>query len=154
MLWRYHVNNPAVLRMRGFRAASLEAITSHPGVTCFTDTVLPCALKKLQMCAGSKPRCAVVFVMILTLGVSLGLPAEDVLEAVYDESEALPLEGAPSSSIVLLPVAARTPQPVKSGFPFQGGSLTRRCQGRAERRAWSPHPSSDSLTILDHSLRC
>ena len=40
----------------------------------------------------AKPRCAVVFLMVLTLGVSLGLPAEDVLDAVYDESETLPFD--------------------------------------------------------------
>ena len=47
------------------------------------------------MGAAAKPRWAIVFLMMLTLGVSLGLPAEDVLEAAYDESEALPYEGTP-----------------------------------------------------------
>jgi len=37
--------------------------------------------------AADKPCCAIVFLMIFTLGVSLGLSAEDVLDAVYDESE-------------------------------------------------------------------
>jgi hypothetical protein len=110
---------------------------------------------KLDMGATAEPRCAVVFLMILTLGVSLSLPAEDVLDAIYDESEALPYEGASSFSIVLPKVAAQTPQPTrKSDFPFHPGSLTRRRERPAERRAWSAHPISDSLTILDHSLRC
>jgi hypothetical protein len=60
------------------------------------------------MGAPTKPRCAVVFLMILTLGVSMGLPAEDVLDAAYDESEALPLEAIPRFSIVLSPLATRT----------------------------------------------
>jgi hypothetical protein len=57
-----------------------------------------------------KPRFAVVFLMILTIGLSLGLPAEDVLDAVYDESEALPYEVVPLFSIALRPVAFRTTQ--------------------------------------------
>ena len=64
----------------------------------------------------AKPRCAVVFLMILTMGVSLGLPAEDVLDAVYDESEALPYEGTPLFSIVVPPVAARTTRAVLSSY--------------------------------------
>ena len=62
------------------------------------------------MGAAVKARFAIVFVMLLTLGISLGLPAEDVLDAVYDESEALPSEGTPLFSIVLSPVAARRTQ--------------------------------------------
>jgi hypothetical protein len=57
-----------------------------------------------------KPRFAVVFLMILTIGLSLGLPAEDVLDAVYDESEALPYEVVPLFSIALRAVAFRTTQ--------------------------------------------
>lgn len=63
----------------------------------------------------AKPRCAVVFLMVLTLGVSLVLPAEDVLDAVYDESETLPFEFVSLFSIATLPVAARiTPVPLSS----------------------------------------
>jgi len=58
----------------------------------------------------AKPRCAVVFLMVLTLGVSLGLPAEDVLDAVYDESEAAPYEVLPPVSIAVSRLSARTTQ--------------------------------------------
>lgn len=62
-----------------------------------------------------KPRFAVVFMMILAVGVSLGLPAEDVLDAVYNESEALPYEVVPLFSVMLRSVAFRTTQePVSS----------------------------------------
>jgi hypothetical protein len=64
----------------------------------------------------AKPRCAVVFLMILTMGVSLGLPAEDVLETVYDESEAFPSEGIPLFSIVMPLAAARTTRAVLSSL--------------------------------------
>jgi hypothetical protein len=68
------------------------------------------------MGVAAKPRCAVVLLMILTLGVSLGLPAEDVLDSVYDESEAVPYEGTPLFSIAAPPVAARTTQTVLSSL--------------------------------------
>ena len=51
---------------------------------------------------------AVLFLMILASGVSLGLPAEDVLDAAYDESEAVPYEVVPPASIVVSPLSART----------------------------------------------
>jgi len=76
------------------------------------------------MGATAKPRCAIVFLMILTLGVSLGLPAEDVLDAVYDESEPLPYENIPLVPIVRSPAAVRTTQSqlsslhIKSEAPF------------------------------------
>jgi hypothetical protein len=70
------------------------------------------------MAGAAQPRFAVVLLMILTLGLSLGLPAEDVLDAVYDESEALPCEDAPSFSMTLSPVDARTTQsPLSSLHP-------------------------------------
>jgi hypothetical protein len=57
----------------------------------------------------AKLRFAVVFLMIFTACLSLGLPAEDVLDAVYDELEVLPYEVIPLS-ISVPPMAARTTQ--------------------------------------------
>jgi hypothetical protein len=54
----------------------------------------------------AKPHRAFVFLMVLTLGLSLGLPAEDVLDAVYDESEAVPYEVIPPHSISSSPLSA------------------------------------------------
>jgi len=64
----------------------------------------------------AKPRCAVLFLMVLTLGVSLGLPADDILETVKDESKALPPESIPLISIVVPLVAARTTRAVLSSL--------------------------------------
>jgi hypothetical protein len=66
--------------------------------------------------ATKKPRFAVVFLMIFTLGVSLGLPAVDVLDAVYDESEAVPYEVVPLPSMAAQPAAARTTQATLSSL--------------------------------------
>ena len=64
----------------------------------------------------TKPGLAIVCLIILALGLPLGFAAEDVPETAYDESEALPYEGAPLFSIVLRPVAARTTQEGLSFF--------------------------------------
>jgi hypothetical protein len=53
----------------------------------------------------------VVFVL-LAFGLSLAVPAEDVPETGYDESEALPYESTPLSSIVVPLAAAPTTQAV------------------------------------------
>jgi hypothetical protein len=50
--------------------------------------------------------------MVLTLGMFVGLPAEDVLDAVYDESEAVPYEVITPVLIVVSPLSARTTQVV------------------------------------------
>lgn len=46
----------------------------------------------------AKPRCAIVFLMVLTVGMFVSLPVEDVLDAVYDECEPVPCEVIPQMS--------------------------------------------------------
>lgn len=57
-----------------------------------------------------KPRIAIVFLVVLTLSLSLGSLAEDIPETAFDESEPAPFEAVPLFSIVALPVADRIPQ--------------------------------------------
>jgi hypothetical protein len=65
----------------------------------------------------AKPRGAVVLLMVLTLGTSLGLPAEDVLDIVYDESEPAPCEVIPlvSTASPLVPASGTQvpPRPLR-----------------------------------------
>ncbi|MGH9642693.1 MAG: hypothetical protein ACRD3Q_09720, partial [Terriglobales bacterium] len=51
-------------------------------------------------------RLVLAFLMILGLGISLGLPAQDVLDAVCDESETLPYESTPLVSDGIVRAAA------------------------------------------------
>jgi hypothetical protein len=77
------------------------------------------------MRVASKSRFAIVFLMLLGMGLYLGLPAEDVLDAVYDESEALPCEDAPLFSIVMSPLAAsRTQAPLSALHRVPGAPST------------------------------
>ena len=57
-----------------------------------------------------------VLCVLLGFGVSLAVPAEDVPETAYDESEGLPYEGTPLFSIVVPLLVARTNQAVPSSL--------------------------------------
>ena len=70
----------------------------------------------------TKSRFAIVFLMFLALGLSVGLPAEDVMDTTYDESEAVPFEGAPLFSIAAPTVTARTTQKGLSSLPLESGA--------------------------------
>jgi len=71
------------------------------------------------MAAAAKPCFTVVFLMLLSLGLSLGLPAEDVLDVVYDECECVPYEVTPLYSIVALRMATQSIQGLPSSLPLK-----------------------------------
>ena len=61
-------------------------------------------------------RCSIlVLFVLLVFGASVVVPAEDVPETAYDESEALPYESVPLFSIAAAPVTTRSAQAVR-GF--------------------------------------
>lgn len=101
-----------------------------------------------------KPRSVLILFLLLGFCMCLALPAEDVLETVYDESEALPYENTPLLSTVVPQASARI---ANSELSFDSllrfNSLTKRCKRRREDNARS-HCVPDSLTIINHSLRC
>ena len=64
-----------------------------------------------------------IFCVLLGFGMSVAVPAEDVPETAFNESEGLPYEGIPLFSIVMPLGAARTTQAVLSSFhPRLGAS--------------------------------
>ena len=73
-----------------------------------------------------RPCFILILFVLLGFGLSLAVPAEDVPETAYDESEALPYESTPPVSILVPMGAARTIQVVPSSlhlklvapFPF------------------------------------
>jgi hypothetical protein len=100
-------------------------------------------------------RSAILFFVILTLGLSLAVVPEDVPETAFDESETQPYEGTPLFSIVVRPVAARAAEGgLTCVSPLRFAPVTGRCQCRLQYERVSAHPDSNSLTILDCSLRC
>ena len=62
-----------------------------------------------------------ILFVLLGFGLSLAVPAEDVPETVYDESEGLPYEGTPLFSSVVALGAARTLQLSLSSFHLKVG---------------------------------
>ncbi len=63
-----------------------------------------------------------ILFVLLGFGVSLAVPAEDVPETAYDESEALPYESTPLFSIVVPLGCARTTQAVGSSLDYKLGA--------------------------------
>ena len=95
----------------------------------------------------AKPRCAVVFLMVLTLGVSLGLPAEDVLDAVYDESETLPFDVLLDSNVVSLMADGATLAP-RSALPLDLVAPPPCAPARVRNGEAHVHRSSDTRVSL------
>ena len=62
----------------------------------------------------TKPRTAIVFLMILAVFLPPDFPAEDVPETAYDESEDPPYEGVPPFSLVVPPVNGQSTQELAS----------------------------------------
>ena len=79
----------------------------------------------MRMHPAAKPGFAVVLLMFLALGLSVGLPAEDVLETTYDELEAVPYEGTARLSTEEPPMAARTTQDVPSSLRLDPSAPSR-----------------------------
>ena len=100
-------------------------------------------------------RSAIVFLVILTMGLSLSVLPDDIAETAFDESETQPYETTPLFSIVVRPVVART---AANGLtcvsPLRFAPVTGRGGCRRPYERVPAHPDSDSLTILDCSLRC
>lgn len=102
-----------------------------------------------------KPCSGFLFFTFLFLGMALWLPAEDVPETTYDESETLPCEI--TEQFVISP--DRLPAGEPAGFINRVsasvcGRITAYC-GRDPQYASLPvHPTGNIFIILSHSLRC
>jgi|SRR5208283_1793218 len=101
-----------------------------------------------------KPYFALALFLLLGFGVSLVVPAEDVPETPYDESEALPYEGTPLFSLVAPQASGRIAKAERNcGSPLRFNSSTRRYKRRYESSSKS-HCVPVFLPILDHAFRC
>jgi len=95
-----------------------------------------------------------IFFVLLGFGVSLAVPVEDAPDTAYDESELLPYEGVPLFSIVVPQTPGRIAEAERScDSLLRFNSLAKRCKRCRENNPRS-HRVSDSLPILNHSLRC
>ena len=95
-----------------------------------------------------------VLFVLLGFGLSLAVPAEDVPETAYDESEALPFEDTPAVSIAVPETVTQAPKERPRASRFRLGSLRRPGAQHLDHVTGWAYPISDSLTILDQSFRC
>jgi len=102
----------------------------------------------------SRSRSVLVLFLVLVFGLSFTVPAEDIPETPYDESETLPCESTPVFSRVVQDSAQALHSVLTLAFPLHFNPTARRNEIFAEQSAWAPHPTCDSVTILDHTLRC
>jgi hypothetical protein len=97
-------------------------------------------------------RAALVLLATLALGLSFAVPAEDVLETPYDESESLPYEMTSlSGDLVQESVLTLQVSPIVPAGSF---STHRDASGWLGRRELPAHHNSESLIILDRTFRC
>lgn len=99
-----------------------------------------------------KPCFVLIVFVLLGFGASVVVPAEDVPDTAYDESEALPYESTSVFSIAAPKALAPDGHAVVAMLRF--GSLRTPATQRFDQRIDSSYPIGDSLTIRDHSLRC
>ena len=91
---------------------------------------------------------AVVFLMILTFGLFVAFPAEDLPETAYDESEAPPYEVVSLFSIAVPLVAARTTQRALSSLHLKPGALSLFVSARVHDTDAKSADARPSFTLL------
>jgi hypothetical protein len=101
-----------------------------------------------------KPCSILVFSVLLSLGLSVFVPAEDVPETAYDESETLPLASTPMFSIPVPNAVVPAPAGRSLVAASCPGSLRRLGSQRLDHWTVSPYAISNSLTSLARILRC
>ena len=102
----------------------------------------------------TRARSVLVLLIALVLGVFFAIPAADLPETAYDESESLPYEGTPVVSIAGPAIVAEKPAVRPCEWRPRFRSLRTADAQLVERGAGWAHPICDSLIILDRSLRC
>jgi len=98
------------------------------------------------------PRSVLVLLLLLMFGVCLVVPAENVPETPYDESDALPYESTALFLVVAPQASGRiTKAELSCAFRFVSSAnrCKRRCEGSPQSRC-----VPDSVIVLDHAFRC
>ena len=97
-----------------------------------------------------RPRASFLFLVLLVLGLSLTVPAEDPPETAYDESEAQPYERTPFASNLTQSATALVTQAARIG---QRRQLVNLCRVAATRiNGTGAHRYAEPRTAL--SLLC
>lgn len=97
-----------------------------------------------------------VFVLLLTmvLGLFLAVPAEDISETAFDESETLPYESTPLFSIEVPQAAAPEAQDVLGASDLKAGALFPITSTRINRNDAARAPNVRGTLALLSTLLC
>ena len=101
-----------------------------------------------------KPCFALFCFVFVSLGLMWAVPATDLPETVYDESESLPFETGAVLSIEVSESVAEVSAETRGTSLLPVAGLRRLATGRLGHGTSPAYPMCDSLTILEHSLRC
>jgi hypothetical protein len=102
----------------------------------------------------AKPHCAFVWMMVLALSATLGLPAEDVWDGTYDDSEAAPYELVPLDSISSSPLSAESNQAAPASLQKKVGEPSL-CSFAGARFSDADEPSDARVSLAQLCmLRC
>ena len=101
-----------------------------------------------------KPASILLLCVLLGFGLSTVIPAEDLPETAYDESESFPYVIISAFTITVLKPAAQTPAARNIIVPLGVNSLNAPARQFSSQWADSSCRICDSFVILDQSLRC
>jgi hypothetical protein len=94
-------------------------------------------------------RSILVLLVAFLFGLSFAVPAEDVPDTPYDESEVLPYESAP---LIVIDIAS--PTALNSHYGFHAFFVNKGRETHTTSNGRFGCPISESLIILEHLLRC
>ena len=93
-----------------------------------------------------KPRFALILFVLVVLGLTLAVPAEDVLETTYDESETQPYEAIPLLCIASPLTARGMTQAVLNGARPRSDTPVRPAVATSNDR--DQHPTAEARIAL------
>ena len=102
----------------------------------------------------SQPPFTLIFFALLSLGLFMGVPAEDLAETAFDESESQPCEGTALFSIAGADTLAQAPTLRCRTSLLRLGSSIRLGTKLLSHGLDPAHQISNFLVIFEHSLRC
>jgi hypothetical protein len=101
-----------------------------------------------------EPRVVLILLVIMSFGLSLMVPAEDVPETPYDESEALPYESTPAFSIVVPHAVVSETRRARSALYLGSSPVSSSTNVRINGKDAAGSPQGRDALALLCTLRC
>jgi hypothetical protein len=95
-----------------------------------------------------------ILLVLMSFGLSLAVPAEDVPETSYDESEALPYESTPVFSIVVARAVVSETRDARSALYLESGAVSSSTNVGINGKDAAGSPQGRDALALLCTLRC